>query len=75
MMLPLAKPMDERVNIPPALRDDLISYLLATSEERAPIIAELAWRNPRLADLLVALEAHHDLKARFEIELLPPERG
>lgn len=58
------------MNIPPALRDDLIRYLLATSEERASIIAELAWRNARLADLLVGLEAHDDLRALFEMELL-----
>jgi hypothetical protein len=60
------------MNIPPALRDDLIHYLRATSEERTPIIAELAWRNARLADLLVGLEAHEDLRARFETELLNP---
>jgi hypothetical protein len=33
------------VDIPPALRADLIRYLLSTSEERARIIGELTWRN------------------------------
>lgn len=58
------------MNIPPALHDDLIHFLLATAEERPPIIFELAGRNARLADLLVRLEAHADLRARFETELL-----
>ena len=58
------------MNIPPALHDDLIRYLLATNQERPPIIFELAGRNARLADLLVGLETHADLRARFELELL-----
>ena len=45
-------------------------FLLATDEERPPIILELAGRNARLADLLVGLEADADLRARFKIELL-----
>ena len=53
----------ERMNIPPALRDDLTRYLLASSARNASIIAELAWRNARLADLL-GLEAHDDLRKR-----------
>ncbi len=58
------------MNIPPALHDDLIHYLLATSEERPPIIIELARRNAPLADLLVGLEAHAAVRALFEAELL-----
>lgn len=40
----------------PALRHDLISYLLATSVERARIMGELTSRNPRMADELTDLE-------------------
>jgi hypothetical protein len=31
---------------------------------------KLTWRDPGIADLLTALEADDDLRARFEIELL-----
>ena len=54
----------------PALRDDLLAYLLCTSPDRARLIAELIERNPGIADLLMDLEADDDLRARLEIELL-----
>ena len=56
--------------IPPALRDDLLVYLMCTSPDRARLIAELTARNPGIADLLMDLEADDDLRARLEIELL-----
>ena len=56
--------------ISPALRDDLLAYLLCTSPDRARLIAELTERNPGIADLLMGLEADDDLRARLEIELL-----
>ena len=56
--------------IPPALRDDLLAYLLCTSPDRARLIAELIERNPGIADLLMDLEADDDLRAKLEIELL-----
>jgi hypothetical protein len=59
-------------DIPPALRDDLIAYLLCDSPDRARIIADLATKNPGMADLLIDLEADDDLKARLEIQLLAP---
>jgi hypothetical protein len=43
--------------MPPALRDDLITYLFCTSPDRARIIAELMARNPGIGDLLIELEA------------------
>ena len=55
-------------DIPPAIRDDLLTYLFCTSPDRARIIAELLVRNPGLGELLADLEA--DLRARFAIELL-----
>lgn len=55
------------------LRDDLITYLLATSQERAQIIGDLMWRNRRMADLLIVLESDDDLRTRFEMELLHHE--
>jgi hypothetical protein len=58
------------VDIPPALRDDLISYLLCTSPDRARIIADLIQRNPGMGELLMDLEADDNLRARFEMELL-----
>ena len=58
------------MDIPGALRDDLISYLLATSNDRARIVGELSARNPGMADLLIDLEANDDLRAKLEIELL-----
>ncbi len=56
--------------IPPALRDDLLTYLFCTSPDRARIIAELLVRNPGMDGLLADLEADDDLRARLEIELL-----
>ena len=58
------------VDISPALRDDLLAYLLCTSPDRARLIAELTARNPGIADLLMDLEADDDLRAKLEIELL-----
>ena len=55
--------------IPPGLRDDLLTYVFATSEERARIMGELTERNSGMADLLIDLEAN-ELRARFEMELL-----
>jgi len=56
--------------IPPALRDDLIAYLLCDSPDRARLIAELLQRNPGMGDLLAALEADDDLRTRLEVALL-----
>lgn len=50
--------------IPPALRDELATYVLATSFERARAIGELTTRNPAMADLLIDVEADDDLRAR-----------
>jgi hypothetical protein len=61
------------VNIPPALRDELIAYLMCDSPERARIISGLVTRNPGIADLLMDLEADDDLRARFEVQLLRAE--
>ena len=58
------------MDISPALRDDLLAYLLCTSPDRARLIADLTARNPGIADLLMDLEADDDLRARLEIELL-----
>lgn len=57
------------MKVPPALRDDLLTYLFCTSPDRARII-ELLVRNPGIGELLADLEADDDLRARFEIELL-----
>ena len=56
--------------ISPALRDDLLTYLLCTSPDRARLIAELTERNPGIAELLINLEADDDLRAKLEIKLL-----
>jgi hypothetical protein len=58
------------VDIPPALRDDLIAFLLCDSPDRARIIGELLQRNPGMGDLLAELEADDDLRTRFEQALL-----
>ena len=60
--------------IPPALRDDLLTYMFCTSPDRARIIAELLVKNPGMGELLADLEAD-DERARFEIELLDGARG
>jgi hypothetical protein len=57
-------------DIPEPLRENLIRYLLATSKERARIIAKLNERNPGMADILMDLEADDELRAKFEIALL-----
>jgi hypothetical protein len=57
-------------DIPPALRDDLITFLLCDSPDRARIISELVERNPGIAELLMDLEADDDLRTRFEMALL-----
>jgi hypothetical protein len=62
------------MELPEPLRRDLLRYLAGTSGERARVIGELTERNPGLADLLADLEADHDLRARFEIELLHDRR-
>jgi hypothetical protein len=51
-------------------RRELLRYLSATSEERARLIGELTERNPRMAELLLDLEANDDLRTLFEIALL-----
>jgi hypothetical protein len=56
--------------IPPALRDQLVTYLLATSLERAHIIGEMATRNPEMMSLLIDLETDDDLRSKFEMVLL-----
>ena len=43
---------------------------MASSEERARLIGELAHGNPGVADLLMDIEADDDLRARLEIELI-----
>ena len=58
------------MDISPALRDDLLAYLLCTSPDRARLIAELTTRNPGIAELLMDLEADDDVRAKLEIELL-----
>ena len=58
------------MDISPALRDDLLTYLFCTSPERARLIAELTARNPGITDLLMDLEADDDMRAKLEIELL-----
>ena len=62
------------MDTPPALRDDLLAYLLCTSPDRARLIAELTERNPGMADLL-DLEADDDMRAKLEIELLSRAGG
>ncbi len=59
--------------LPDPLRRELLDYLLATSLERAGIIARLSEQNPSVADLLMDLEADDELRARFEIELMRPD--
>ena len=55
----------------PALREDLTRYLLATSAERARIIAELGEGGKvGMMSLLMDLEADDDLRARLEVALL-----
>jgi hypothetical protein len=56
--------------IPPALRDDLLTYFMCSSPDRARIIAEPLVRNPGLEEFLADLEADDDLRVRLEIELL-----
>ena len=59
------------MGISPALRDDLLTYLLCSSPDRgARIIAELLVRKPGMGEQLANLEADEQLRARFEIELL-----
>jgi hypothetical protein len=60
----------EASQLPERLRRDLLSYLSATSEERARLIGELTQRNSGMADLLVDLEANATMRDRFELELL-----
>ena len=59
---------------PSGLGAKLLRYLAATSEEWARLIGKLVGRNPRMAGVLMDLEADDDhLRARFEIELLRTE--
>ena len=60
-------PSDE---IPPALRDDPIAFLLCDPADRARLIADLLKRNPWMGDLLAELEAGDDLRTRLEMKLL-----
>jgi hypothetical protein len=62
-------------DIPPALRDDLIAYLLCDSPDRARIIAELLQRNPGMGDLLADLEADDELRAKLEMALIRGRTG
>ena len=50
------------MDISPALRDDLLAYLLCTSPDRARLIAELTARNPRIANLLMDLESDDEFE-------------
>ena len=56
--------------LPESMRRELLSYLSATSEERARLIGELTQRNPGMADLLADPEANDTLRDRLELELL-----
>jgi hypothetical protein len=56
-------------DIPPALRDDLIAYLLCDSPDRARL-SELLVRNPGMGDLLALLEGDDEMRAKLEIALL-----
>jgi hypothetical protein len=60
----------EASELPERLRRELLSYLSATSEERARLIGELTQRNPGMADLLADLEANDTPRDRFELEVL-----
>jgi hypothetical protein len=55
------------------MRDALLRYLAATSKERARVIGELAARNLGMAEVLIDLEADHDLRTWLEIKLLQQE--
>jgi hypothetical protein len=65
-------PRPSRTDIPPAFRDDLLTYLFCTSPDRARIIAELLVRNPGMGELLADLEADDDLRSWLEMELTGP---
>ncbi len=56
-----------------SLRGNLVTYLLASSAERARIISELAERNPGMAEILIDLEADDDLRMAFELDLMQSE--
>lgn len=61
------------MDIPRALRDDLLTYLFCTSPDGLAFIADLLVRNP---GMLIDLEADDELRAKFEIERWagrPPE--
>ena len=58
------------MDIPPALRDELITYLFCTSPDRARLIVEMTVRNPGMAELLMDREADDELRARLELEVL-----
>lgn len=60
--------------IPPAIRDDLLTYLFCTSPDRARIIAELLVRNPGIGDLLAELEADDDPRAKSRWSSCPGSR-
>jgi hypothetical protein len=57
-------------DVPPALRDDLLAYLLCDSSDRAWIIARVDGTEPRHRRVADDLEADDDLRAKVEIELL-----
>ena len=54
----------------PQLRRDLLRYVGKTSAERTSVIADLAKRKPKVAEVFMDLEADDDLRTRFEINLL-----
>jgi hypothetical protein len=58
------------MDISPALRDDLLTYLLCSSPDRARIIAELLVRNPGTGELLANLEGDEELRARCDRALV-----
>jgi hypothetical protein len=60
----------EAADLSPELRRDPLRYLSATSKERAGLIGQLVEKNPGMAEILMDLEADHDLRTRLEIELL-----
>lgn len=63
------------MGIPPSLRDELIRYLLATSQQRAHSIGELATRNPEMMALLIDLETDDVLEGSARDRATRPGQG
>ena len=59
----------DRSEMTPELRRDLLRYLGKTSAERARVIAELAERTPKVAEIFMDLEADDHVRTLFEIAL------